>query len=215
MSLLFKKTRELESKLDEFFDAVSEACIVFEQGVADYLHGRLENFQARIESIRKLENHADNLRRDVEAKLYRHSLIPDQRGDVLSLLETMDHVVDSAKETVVQFDVEKPQIPQAFHAEFKDLAVASVHAAEASVLASRAFFRDVHAVSDHLHKVYFHEKEADRLADILKRKLFATEELDLSQKIHLRYFALHIEQLSDKAEVVAEHLSIYAIKRTV
>jgi uncharacterized protein len=215
MPVLFKKTHELESKLDEFFDAVSEACIIFEQAVSDYLQDQQDSFLARMDNIRKLEHHADYLRRDVEAKLYRNSLIPDQRGDVLSLLETMDHVVDSAKETVVQLDVEKPQIPVDFHQEFKDLAAASVFAAEASVRASRAFFRDVHAVTDHLHKVYFHEKEADRLADILKRKLFAKEGLHLSQKIHLRYFALHIEQLSDKAEEVAERLSIYAIKRTV
>ena len=39
--------------------------------------------------------------------------------------------------------------------------------------------------------------------------------LRLSEKFHLRYFALHIETVSDTAEKVADLLSIMAIKRTI
>ncbi len=56
--------------------------------------------------------------------------------------------------------------------------------------------------------------EADRSSDALKRKVFGGE-LDLARKIHLRYFALHIEQLSDHAEKVADLLTILAIKQTL
>ena len=34
-------------------------------------------------------------------------------------------------------------------------------------------------------------------------------------KIHLRYFCLHVETLSDRAEGVADRLAIYTIKRTI
>ncbi len=40
-------------------------------------------------------------------------------------------------------------------------------------------------------------------------------EIKLSEKFHLRYFTLHIENLSDAAQKVADTLSILAIKRTV
>ena len=66
----------------------------------------------------------------------------------------------------------------------------------------------------HIHKVYFFEKEADRLADALKRKIFA-KDLELARKIHLRYFCLHVETLSDRAEEVADRLAIYTIKRMI
>jgi len=36
----------------------------------------------------------------------------------------------------------------------------------------------------------------------------------LSRKIHLRYFALHIENISDYAEDVADRLTISVIKRS-
>lgn len=40
-------------------------------------------------------------------------------------------------------------------------------------------------------------------------------DLKLSEKFHLRYFTLHIENISDTAEKVADLLSIMAIKRMV
>ena len=67
-----------------------------------------------------------------------------------------------------------------------------------------------------LAKVYFYEKEADKISRNIKRRLFHDmNNLDLSQKMHLRYFALHIETLSDKAEKLAEVMSILALKMSI
>ena len=74
---------------------------------------------------------------------------------------------------------------------------------------------DFQQVKDHLHKFYFYEKEADKIADLIKRKIFQNTELDLSQKMHLRYFVQHIDSIADEAEDVADRLSIYTIKRSI
>ena len=100
----------LENQIDEFLDALSRGGVVFQLGVRDYLGGNWENFQERLEAIGKLENIADDIRRKVENQLYTHSLIPEHRGDVLGLLETMDDVIDTAKSALVQFSTEKPEI---------------------------------------------------------------------------------------------------------
>jgi len=64
--------------------------------------------------------------------------------------------------------------------------------------------------------VYFYEKEVDQLANEVKRKIFHDlDRLSLSEKIHLRYFTLHIENISDAAEIAADILSVMAIKRTI
>ena len=214
MSLLFSKTKILTSQIDEFLDAVSEGALVFRAGIADYVGGQGERFARRYEEIHALENKADDLRRDIEHHLYAHSLIPESRGDVLGLLETMDDVIDTAKNTLELFLVEQPELLPGLAAEWNELAETATQTAEAVVLAARAFFRDPAAVSDHLHKVYHFEKEGDRLAMELKRKIFQSD-LELAHKIHLRYFTLHIDMVSDAAEDVADRITIYAIKRTV
>ena len=85
---------------------------------------------------------------------------------------------------------------------------------ESLVLASRAFFRNIAAVSDHNHKVMFFEKEADKVGTKLKKAIFNSD-LDLSRKTHLRNFVEHIDNVPDWAEDVADRLAIYAIKRTI
>jgi predicted phosphate transport protein (TIGR00153 family) len=214
MAILFKPTKQLESHIEEFLNSVSEGAIVFEQGVKCYIESDPENFSAHLKHIHKLENKADDLRRTIESMLYTHTLIPEHRGDVLGLLENTDDVIDTMKETLNQFDIEIPEIPQDLNKDFLDLTAASMKSADTLVHAIRAFFVEAKAVKDHLHKVLYYEKEADRIGDNLKRKVFKLD-LDLSKKFHLRYFALHIQNVSDRAEEVADRLAIYTIKRTI
>ena len=214
MTILFRRTRALEAQIDQLLDAISEGCLVFEQGIADYLRPDLEQFEKRLSAIADYEHRADALRREIETRLYRESLIPDHRGDVLGLLENIDNVIDEAKKTLSQFAVERPEIPGELAADYLELARAGTQAAQHLVSAVRAFFRDITVVPDHIHKVYFYEKEADKLADRLKRRIFSMD-VELARKIHLRYFCLHVENISDRAEDVADRLSIYTIKRTI
>jgi predicted phosphate transport protein (TIGR00153 family) len=213
MPSIFAGTRELTAEIDSFLDAISQAAIVFQEGIANYMSGDAERFAHSFATIGDLEKRADELRRSIESQLYRYSLIPESRGDVLDLLESMDEVIDTAKNTMSLFVVERPEVIPELREGYVSLSQAASRTAEAVVLAARAFFRDPRGVTDHLHKVYYYEKEGDTLAMDLKRKVFDTD-LELAHKIHLRYFALNVDRVSDAAEGVADKLSIYAIKRT-
>ncbi len=214
MPILFKATKMLETQIDEFLDAVSQGALVFKQGIKDYLENQIVNFEENMTTIRDLENQADTLRRRIESHLYTHSLIPEHRGDVLGLLESLDNVIDTAKGTLNYFSVETPDIHMELIKDFVELTDKAALAAESIVLAARAFLRDVNAVKDHLHKVYFYEKEADKIADRLKRHIFKLK-IDLSNKMHLTNFVQHVDFLADRSEEVADRLSIYSIKRSV
>ncbi len=216
MAFLFKVTNSVINQLDEFFDTVDQGILVFEQGVNNYLNKDLDSFKKNIISIDKLESKADSLFRKIEHTLYTKSLLPQFRGDVVRLLEKVDDIIDIAKENLYQFDVEQPKIPETLNVDFSQLVNISVKSAEALVISARMFFKDANAVSEKLHRVFFYEKEADKSANELKRVVFnQIADLSLSEKQHLRYFALHIENLSDSAEVAADILSVMAIKRSV
>lgn len=212
---LFKSNKIIERQIDEFLDTINEGALVFRDAIKAYLADDFTEFEARIAQIGRLEAKADKLSQEAEAELYRHSLIPEHRGDVLGLLEHSDDIIDTAKTSVVQFSVEHPAIPAELDAEFIKLAEASYLAAEAAVIATRAFFRDFKTVGDHLFKVDHYEKEADVVSDQLKRHIFRMTTLDLAGKIHLRYFALNVEKVSDMAKAVADRLAIYAIKQQI
>ena len=214
MPLFNKSTQILAGQIDEFLDAVAQGGLVFRDGVHAYLAGDMERFDACIQTINDLEHKADDVSKSVETNLYRNSLIPEHRGDVLGLLETTDTVIDTAKTGLFQFSVEKPVIPQEFTPGFTTLADTSNEARQAMVIAARTFFRDPEAIKDHLFRVAHHEHDADVISDALKRRIFSSD-LELAHKIHLRYFARNLELVSDRAKDVSDRLAIYAIKRSL
>ncbi len=212
---LFYRTKDLEVKIDQFLDALSESALVFRGAVDSYLtEGCSDLFSEKHHHVDRLESEADQLRRDVETQLYTQTLIPESRGDVLGLLENLDNIINLIEGVLWSFDVEKPEIPQHCIEGFQTLVTASCEAVEAVVLASRAFFRNIEAVGDHNHKVVYFETEADKASTRLKRKIFESD-FDLATKIHLREFAEKIDDIADWSEDVADRLAIYVIKRTV
>lgn len=216
MFKLFKTTGMVIGQIDEFLDTIDQSGLVFSRGVKNYLNKRQDRFSTDLEEIDNLEKRADELRRSVEDALYRHSLMPELRSDVLALLEQMDDLADISKENLEQFDVESPFIPEVLNESIIDLTETSNKAIEAVVLCTRSFFREPRKVKDMIHRVYFHEKEGDNLSNELKRKIFRDlQDLNLSQKQHLRHFVSHIEVLSDTSENIADTLVILAIKRSV
>ncbi len=212
---LFKKTKMLELKMDEFLNIVNESGLVFIDGVRHYLSDNKELFEEKVNKLKEQEHKVDELRRAIEKQLYTETLIPESRGDVLALLETADNVINQVKSTLLEFSVESPMIPKEFHLDFIKLTENSVKAIDEMTKAMRAFFVNPSVVNDYLHKIYFYEKEADMSAERLKRAVFANKTLKLSEKMHLRYFALHIDTIADKAEDVADRLGIYSIKRFI
>ena len=212
---IFGRTRALESQIDEFLDKVSEAGLVFSRAMKVYLaQGPCDEFEGFLKQETDVEHRGDDLRRAIETALYAQTLIPDFRGDVLSLLEDMDNLVNIYEANFFRFSIEKPVIPAEYHRDFQDLVETVVTCVETVVLAARAFFRDIEAVRDYNAKVMFYESEADKISTKLKRAVFASE-LDLAHKTQLRYFVERVDELANEAEDIADYLAIYTIKRKI
>ena len=214
--MLFKKANKTNELIDKFLNCVDQSLLLFKEGVKNYLYNNTENFNNDILQLANNEIESDKLRREIEQTLYVQSLMPQLRGDIMRLLEEMDNLIDQSKKNLFQFEVETPLIPAELIQDFVRLTQISVSAAESVIPAAKSYFTEPINVNEKIHRVYFYEKETDLLADIIRRKIFREmKDLRLSEKFHLRYFTLHIENISDTAEKVADLLSIMAIKRIV
>jgi predicted phosphate transport protein (TIGR00153 family) len=214
MISLFGKTNELINKIDSFIDLITEASLHFKAAIQYYIDNRVAEFNERYAIIVDYENKADALRIDVESQLYSQTLIPESRGDVLGILESMDTVIDWSKSTIQNFSIEKPVIPENLRQKFLELTESVVKAVEALSHSTRAYFYNINAVKDHLHIVKYYEKESDKNSEKIKREIFSMD-IDLGQKIQLSYFIRHIDSMADMAEDIANRLSIATIKRIV
>jgi predicted phosphate transport protein (TIGR00153 family) len=211
----FKRTRAIEAHIDEFIGKLSEAGMVFEQAIAHYAeHGADDVLEERLAQIAEMEKRGDELRRDLERALFTEMLIPDARGDVLSLLDDLDDLLDGLKVGLQTLVIERPQFPKTLREDLHALATAVVRSIEETAVASRAYFRDPGAVPDHIHKIAFYEGEADDIALRMAKAIFGSK-IALERKRHLRDCVSRIDRLADDAEDVGDRLGIYAVKRSL
>ena len=205
----------LESQIDEFLDRITEGGITFKRAITVYLrNGADDEFEKWSGKVNEIENRSDELRRAIETQLYEQTLIPDLRADVLRLLEDLDYLLNIYQANCFRFSIETPVVPSEFHADFMDLTATVVVCVESVVMASRAFFRNIEAVRDHVTKTLIYETEADMVSTKLKRAIFASD-LPKVEKLHLRYFVDRVDELANEAEDIADALAIHTIKRSV
>ena len=210
-----KTSSRIVESVDKLLNNVDTALIIFKDGVRCYLYNDTEGFAENLSSMAKLEGEAGALRREIENSLYSRGTLVRYRGDIMRLLERFDHIFTILSNNLIQFEIEAPTVPQELKKEFMKLTELATLSVESSIPGTKAYFTDPDKISETIHRVYFYEKEAVKLAQSVKRTVFHDMQLKLSEKFHLRYFALHIEDLSTAAVKVAEQLSVMAIKRSL
>jgi len=213
MAVFTRTTKNLILKIDEFFDNVELGLLVFREGIKSYLENDMESFSRHLQKVDTLEGNADMLQMSIENEMITHSILPQHREEVVKLIEELDEIIDSAKRSLYEISIEMPKIPSSLNKDFISLTETSTNAAEELIPAARAYFKAPYTVREKLIKVYYFEKETDKLSLNTKKRIFQNmNDIDLAHKAHLRYIIHHIENISDKAQKAADLLSAMAIK---
>ncbi|MGR5235558.1 DUF47 domain-containing protein [Vibrio alfacsensis] len=214
-------TTELKRNIDAFYDLLGDSTEVFRIILKTYLSNSIvpskdneTQIELRFEQLNQIELTADSLRREVESILYEKTLVPDLRSDLLKLIEGVDVLINLQQASAFNLINERPMIPKAYHEDFIELQLTVAQCCEHLIQACRAFMRDQNQVRDHVHKVIFVESEADKLSTKMKLNVFSSD-MELAQKIHIRYFIERIDNVANSAEDIADSLVIYAIKRSL
>ena len=211
-----KKTNKLIEDIDRYFDLIDESLLVFKDGVRNFLYSDQSAFNDKLKQMSSLDSEIEVLRRSIENDLYSQTALERSRADIMRLFEKTRNITDILNDSLFQFEIETPFIPSELNSEFLKLTEFATLAVEAVVPASKAYFRSPQTVPDKISRTYYYEKEAVKSSQTIKRTVFHKKTaLKLSEKFHLRYFALHIENLSKAASNVADQLAVMAIRRTM
>ena len=213
---LFGRTSTLIHQIDDFLDRVSEGAMVFEEGIDIFnKRGVDENCEAKLQQLNELKKGASAVSRDIITNLYAQMLVPESRADILELLSALLRILDLLHHQFTDLIISNPEIPTGIKGVFEELTTSVVKTIESTVQAARAYFKDISAVRDHIHKISHYESEADDAAIRLKKQIFADPDLNFERKMLLRDGVNEIDKIADKAEEVGDRLSIYSIKRAL
>ena len=141
-------------------------------------------------------------------------LVPESRGDILHLIRYLDELLDAMQGKMELLEITRPEIPDEYHEDLTQLVTEVVNCVESTVVAARSYFRDTQAVRDHAKKASFYESQSDAVEKRLLRAVYSSD-LPLDRKMALREGIEFVGLLADLAEDCADHLLIYAIKRSL
>lgn len=212
--MFFKKTDYLIGQLDRFIAVVDETSRHWVEMASLYSEKRKDETEERRAIIDAREKEADRLKREIEESLYRETLIPESRMDVLDILGVMDNVVDGIKYCSNEMILLNVRFSGETQILFMELVEKSSKAAEYVTQACRYYFRDLMKVDDEIGRVKFYEKECDRKAQRLKELIFAGKE-EPAKKLMKKLFIEQCDDIADRCQHAAHRISIAAIKRIV
>lgn len=216
MNSFFNKSMELSTKIEKFLDTISNSLSLFEKAMRLYLEEDHETYQDHLKRICELESDADALETEIKVTLYKFMLLPDTRADVLSLVKSLDNIIDMTEEIIKDYSIQKPNFPKEMHKDIQEMTKSSVQSAESLLLAARAFFNEVHLVSSYSNKIKFFEHEADIVEDKINNQIFNSGLVtDLAEKMQLKRFISKISGIADEAELIGDKLTIFTIKREI
>ena len=214
---VFGQSKAIERKIDEFLDKVSETALVFVAMLKHSLESESaeldETGHRRVEQMLELKRACSGQRREIEAELYVEMLVPDLLGDVATLIEALNRLVEEMHHAMRFGRYQRLEAPDFIRTRGVEMALAVGSAVEQLVQAARAFFRDFTHVRDYVHKVSFYESESDVVRDKLLELIYDAD-LGLAEQDHLARSVREIDGIADRAERIADMLTIYAIKRS-
>ena len=90
---LFRKQREVESLIYKYLDNLEITKKRFSEAVNTCLdNGLCDHFEFLIIQTHKFESKADDIREEIKTLMYGKALIPESRGDIMGLLESLDEI---------------------------------------------------------------------------------------------------------------------------
>ena len=171
-------------------------------------------FDGLVAATHALESGCDDLRGAIERTLYGRALLPESRGDILGLLESLDLIPNKAESVLFQIQLQRMTIPEDLKEDFKRLIGVNVDAYGVLRSSIETLFERPADALRMTEEVDKEESESDSIERILIRRIFKSS-LPGEQKILLKELVIEIGELSDRAENVADRVALVSIKRRV
>ncbi len=212
MSFYKNNQKELIDSINLFLNNILEINNLFESLIKEFFLKNYKGVEDLTIKISNLESECDKLRRSTERKIYQETLIPEQRGDVLGMLENLDKIPGQLQGNAHRINTEKPNIHEDLHDDFNSLVQNNSTCVKLLISGSKQFFIDPKKTIEDCLLVSKHESTGDKISTKLKNAIFNNNNLDLSQKMHLRYFVEIVDEVANLAEDVADRLIISSVK---
>ncbi|MFP4687353.1 MAG: TIGR00153 family protein [bacterium] len=214
MQFFSKKENETRQAMCDHAAAVGETLKLFKKMMFAFFN-RDDEYRDIAFSIHQAEHRADEIRRDVEIKIFEGAFMPVFREDYIMLAELTDAIADLTEYCSDFVTLQNPFIPEELTGEFKELVVeTTVTFRPLEDLIKPENMDDSLRAHELVDKIESFEQAVDKLEWDLIKKIFKMDSLSLAQKIHLRGLINLIAGIADKVEDASDRILIIMAKNS-
>ncbi len=212
---LFKKEQQVQGLIFKYLDNLKMTRKHFEKAMNCYFDfGLGENCDFLITQTHKFESRADDIRHEIIEMMYSKVLIPESRGDILRLLESIDLIPNHFETLLFMIQGQKLEVPDFIIPDLRELMRVSLECCDLVIVQVEALFKKTEDIKALVFTIDSHESRCDHVEREIVRKVFDSE-LDPFQKMQLKDLAGHMGRISDQADRVSRSIYIISIKRRV
>lgn len=215
LKFLFKKEQQVQELIFKYLDNLKMTQEHFEKAMNCYLEfGLGENYDFLITQTHKFESRADDIRHEIIEMMYSKVLIPESRGDILRLLESIDLIPNHFEALLFMTQGQKLKVPDFLTPDIRELLRVSLECCDLVIKQVEALFKKTEDIKALVFTIDGHESRCDHIEREIVSKIFDSE-LDPFQKMQLKELVGQMGQISDQADIVSRSTYIFSIKRRV
>ena len=212
---LFKKEQRVQELIFKYLDNLKMTQEHFEKAMDCYFDlGLGENCDFLITQTHKFESRADDISHEITEMMYTKVLIPESRGDILRLLESIDLIPDHFETLLFMIQGQKLKLPDFIVPDLRELMRVSLECCNLVIKQVEALFKKTEDIKALVFTIDGHESRCDHIQRAIIRKIFESD-LDPFHKMQLKELVGHMGQISDQADLVSRSTYIFSIKRRV
>ncbi len=212
---LFKKERQVQELISKYLDNLRSTQEHFEKAMDCYFdYGLGENCDFLITQTHKFESRADDIRNEIIEMMYSKVLIPESRGDIFRLLESIDLILTHFETVLFMIQNQKLEVPDFITVDFRELMRVSLESSDLVIRQVEAYFKKTEDIKPLVATIDSLESRCDHIEREIVGKVFDSD-LDPFEKMQLKDLVGQMGEISDQADRVSRSIYIINIKRRV
>ena len=212
----FKKQYKVQVLIMEYLEALKmtqenfalalDACLTDDQAC--------EDFDFLTDETHRFESQADDVREQIKTLMYGKILLPESRGDIMRLLDGMDHIPRYMEIILHMITTQMLVIPDFLVADIRELLSASLEACGLMSLQVEDLFKRKGRIKELVSIIDMKESQCDKIERRLISSIFESD-LDGFQKLQLKELVIYLGDISDQVDTISKQINIMNLKRRV
>jgi len=201
----------MEETVQEFLGKISLSVSKLKTAIDLYIEEDAKGFEKAVASISSAEQEADDIRRRLEASIFKFKLLPYTRTDYISLLEMSDDIADKAEICAKLLGVYKPKISKKIAISITKLMHETQQTVETLRGSMLALNYDLELARRKADETEIQREVARNIEFDTLRLIFSGKDKDIV-KFSLNQIVSIIGSIADKAEEVSDVVSSLSVK---